>query len=123
MNGIGKAAAIFAIAVSTCAFLLALFGGSVLYATEGVLRVLVPNSRPALGYPLGASVFLVYALGLGAGLAALRWPFPAAFAMLPLAVCSFFFGGPIAKVFAIVILCCASILMVSARRNKPAKAT
>jgi hypothetical protein len=100
MNGIEKAAAILAIAVSACAFLLALAGGSVLYATEGVLRVLVPNSRPELGYPLGTGVFLVYAFGLGAGVAALRWPLTAAFAMLSLAACAFFFGGPIAKVFA-----------------------
>jgi hypothetical protein len=106
-----------------CAFVLALLGGSVLYATEGVLQALVPSGRTNLGYPLGAGVFLVYALGLGAGLAAIRWPFPAALAMLPLAACAFFFGGPIAKVFAIIFVSCAGVLMVSARRSQHVKAT
>jgi hypothetical protein len=123
VSGIGKAAAIFAVAISICAFVLALVGGSVLYATQGVLQALVPSGRTDLGYPLGAGVLLVYALGLGAGLAAMRWPFPAAFAMLPLAGCAFLFGGPIAKAFAVVIACCAGFLMVSARRSQRAKAT
>ncbi len=117
MNRVGKAAAIVAVAISICAFVLALVGGSVLYATEGVLRLFIPNSRTELGYPLGAGVFLVYGLGLGAGLAAMRWPFPGAFVMLPLCACGFFFGGPIAKVFAIVTMCCAGFLMASAKRG------
>jgi hypothetical protein len=34
MSGFGKAAAIFATAISICAFVVALLGGSVLYATR-----------------------------------------------------------------------------------------
>ena len=118
MAGLGRAAAIFAVAISACAFVLALVGGSILYATESVLRIVVPGSNAALGYFLGTGVFLIYALGLGAGSAAMRRPFPAAFAMLPLAACAFFFGGPIAKGFAIALVCCAAILMmVTARRG------
>ena len=117
MNGVGKAAAIFAVAISICGFALALVGGSVLLATEGFLRIIAPTSDPTLGYPLGAGVFVIYVLGLCAGLAAMRWPFPAALAMLPLGACAFFFGGPVAKAFAIAIVCCAAILMASVRRS------
>ena len=117
MNRLGKAAAIFGAAVSASAFVLALVGGSILYSTEAVLRVIGLRGDVALGYPLGRGVFLIYVCGLAVALAGIRWPAPAGLALLPLGAIAFIFGGPIAKVFAVAIACVGALLVASSRRS------
>jgi hypothetical protein len=117
MTSLGKAAAIFGAAISVSAFLLALAGGSILYSTEALLRVVGLRGDMVSGYPLGRAVLLIYTCGLAAALAGIRWPAASGLALLPLGAIAFLFGGPVAKVFAVAIACAGMMLLISSRRT------
>jgi hypothetical protein len=121
MNGVRKAAAIAAVAVSIVAFSSALLGGGLVVALSGVLRLLSLGADTGLGsYPLGSWVFVVYVFGMALGVASMRWPLPAGLAMLPLGACAYFFGGPIAKVFGIVVVCIGVFLAAAVLHGRKA---
>jgi hypothetical protein len=119
MKSVPRAVAIFATVISIFALITALLGGGILLAMEGLVGVMtLGQAKGALAsYPLGAGVFVVYACGTALGLAALRWPIPTGIAMLPLGAVAFLFGGPIAKVYGIVIFCAGLLLLATSRRR------
>jgi len=121
MNSFRRAASITAVAVSIVAFSSALLGGGVMVALSVVLRLFGLGADMGLSsYPLGAGVFVVYVCGMVLGVASMRWPLPAGLAMLPLGVGAYFFGGPIAKVFGIVVVCIGGFLAVAVLRGHKA---
>ena len=119
MKNARRAVAIFATVISLFAMITAALGGGIMLAMEGLVGVIsLGQSKGALiDYPLGAGVFVVYACGTALGLASLRWPIAAGIAMLPLGSVAFLFGGPIAKVYGIVMFCARLLLLASSRHR------
>jgi hypothetical protein len=119
MNRLPRAAAIFVAVISIFALITAALGGGILLAMKGLVGVMtLGQAKGALAnYPLGAGVFVVYACGIALSLAALRWPVATGIAMLPLGAVAFLFGGPIAKVYGIVIFCAGLLLLATGRRG------
>ena len=112
MKGIRRWVAIFATCISVTALFLVLVGGGMLLALESLLSVIALSpGAGVLSYPLGAGVLVVYACGIALGIAAMRWPVAAGIAMLPLGACAFLFGGPVAMVYGVVIVCAGALLL------------
>ena len=115
MDKTRKVAAICATVISVIALSLVAVGGGALLALESLLNVATVGRASGTllhAYPLGAGVLLVYAVGIALGIAALRWTMPAAAAMLPLGACALLFGGPVAKVYGILMILCAIVLLI-----------
>ncbi len=115
MDKTRNVAAICATVISVIALFLVALGGGTLLALESLLNVATMGRAGGTllqAYPLGAGVLLVYAVGIALGIAALRWAMPAALAMLPLGACALVFGGPVAKVYGILMILCAIVLLV-----------
>ena len=119
MNSMRRAVAIFATVISLFAMITAALGGGIMLAMEGLVGVVTlgQSKGPLIDYPLGAGVFVIYACGTALGLAALRWPVATGIAMLPLGAVAFLLGGPIAKVYGLVIFCAGLLLLSTGRRR------
>ena len=116
MKNIQKAAAIFATAISIAALLLATTAGGLMFALLGMLGPAGSASEP-LGSALGAGVLLLYACGAALGIAAFRWPVQAGIALLPLGVCAFALGGPIAKLYGVLIFLTGVVVLAKGRNR------
>ena len=119
MKNARRGVAIFATVISLFAMITAALGGGIMLAMEGLVGVITFGQAKGtlIDYPLGAGVFIIYACGIALGLAALRWPVATGIAMLPLGAVAFLFGGPIAKVYGLVIFCAGLLLLVTDRRR------
>ncbi len=115
MDKTRNVAAICATVISVIALFFVGLGGGTVVVLESLLNVATMGRAGGTlleAYPLGAGVLLVYAVGIALGIAALRWTMPAAVAMLPLGACALLFGGPVAKVYGILMILCAIVLLV-----------
>jgi hypothetical protein len=120
MSRIRITLAIFAIVASSAALILAGLGGGALLALRGLLPLeFIPDDK-ILHYPLGAGVFALYAFGIALGITASRRPITAGITMLPLGVCAFIFGGPVAQIYGVVIVGLGALLAATGWRQRVA---
>lgn len=101
MSRVCRWLAILSAVFSAAAFLLALWGGSLLLAMHGLLAAigLLAGQQEGVPYPLGVWIYPLYLIGFAVSLAALRHPRWAGIAMVPLGLCAALFGGPVALVY------------------------
>lgn len=119
-----RAVAIFCVVISIAAFVLVALGGGMLRALQELFGTIgLGSDQDVFSSSLGMGVLAVYAAGTGLGFAALRWPLAMGIAMLPLGVCAFLFGGPVSKVYGILLFAAGAILIALCLRQRSPAST
>lgn len=116
MKALHRALAIFVAIIGVLALLAAAMGGAIVESLA-VIFTLGRNTGVGL-FPLGAGVFVIYLVGIGLGLAVPQRPRAAATAMLPLGVIALLFGGPVAKIYGVPIVCAGTAILATFLRGK-----
>lgn len=116
MKPLHKALAIFVAIISLLALIAAAMGGAIV---ESLAVIFVLGRKTGAGlFPLGAGVFVIYLVGFGLGLAVPQRPRAAAMAMLPLGVIALLFGGPVAEIYGVAIVCAGTAVLATFLRRK-----
>jgi hypothetical protein len=107
--------------LSIVGFFLALWTGGLVVALHELLGAigLVSRSDDATPYPLGAWTLVIYVLGAVLGCFVHRCPVCVGSALVPLGIVGLMYGGPIARVYGMLILAAGVFLigMVLYRRR------
>jgi hypothetical protein len=118
--GLAKYGAWLAMIDAVCALILVGFGTVTAAAFNVLFRLVGVDLMKGLDeYPLGVrGVLAVYAVGAALGWLALRQPKGSGIAMIVLAMVGFAFGGPVAKLFGLVLVVAALLCLLGARFPK-----
>ena len=116
--GMCRAASIFLIVVSLAGFFLALWTGGLVVALHELLSAIGLASRnlDASPYPLGAWTLVIYVAGAVLGFFARRHPLAVGVAVLPLAIVALLYGGPITRVYGVLLVLAGAALIGIALR-------
>ena len=112
MKRIDRRGQILALAATVIAGAVAAAGGGMLYLVEAALNgtLRIPMGSMLGGYPVTwPAVLLIYAAGGVVGLLALSHPRAGSVAMGVVGLCGILLGGPVAKIYGVIMLIAAAL--------------